>query len=54
MNQQTPNLRLHMGCGESLNRKMRKDQRSRVNRQSDGVSLPAPVVAKKSSAGGGR
>ena len=54
MNRQMLNLRLHMGCGESLNREARKDQRRKVNQQSDGVSIPTPVVTKRNSLRSGR
>ena len=47
MRKQAANIHLHMGCGESLNKELRKDQHHRVNQQSDGASIGRPIVVKK-------
>ncbi|MCF6280937.1 MAG: hypothetical protein L3J28_01815 [Candidatus Polarisedimenticolaceae bacterium] len=48
MNKRLQGIHLHMGCGEPLDKEPRKDQRHKVNEQSDGVSIARPVVVKKS------
>jgi hypothetical protein len=52
MSKRGDSVHLHMGCGESLNKELRKDQRRQVNQQSDGASISRPIVAKKSGVKG--
>ena len=54
MTRQQSTVRLHMGCGESLSKLLRKEQRRKINERLDGASISTPVAAKRKLPGSGR